>query len=142
MQRRVSCQDRVLPVGCADQVLAERFSDYFIQKMAMIRQKLDVGAGGTEPVAGTRVRCKLAPFSLVTEASLLKVLRHSSSKSCGLDPVNVPTWLLTDSEVSAAVLPTLVTTINASLESDVVPDSLKAADVTPLIRKPGLGRRT
>ena len=56
-------------------------------------------------------------------------------KSCHLDPV--PTWLIKNDVVMESVISTLVSAINGSLESDVVPASPKTAVVTPLIKKGG-----
>ena len=74
-----------------------------------------------------------AVVSSFTEDALLKLIRQSPTKSCLLDPA--PTWLLKDSSVTEAVLPTLTSAINSSLQSGVVPAHLKAALISPLIKK-------
>ena len=58
----------------------------------------------------------------------------SSTKACALDPM--PTWLLKELLPSIALL--MTDFINSSLQSGVVPDSMKSAAVTPLLKKPSL----
>ena len=58
----------------------------------------------------------------------------SSTKACALDPM--PTWLLKELLPSIALL--MTDFINSSLQSGVIPDSMKSAAVTPLFKKPSL----
>jgi hypothetical protein len=58
------------------------------------------------------------------------------SKSCALDPI--PTWLL-KSHIDA-IAPAITTIINKSITSATVPDCLKEALVTPLLKKASLNK--
>ena len=57
---------------------------------------------------------------------------NSSTKACALDPM--PTWLL--KELPPSIAPLTTDFINSSLQSGVIPDSMKSAAVTPLLKKP------
>ena len=56
----------------------------------------------------------------------------SSTKACALDPM--PTWLL--KELLLSIGPLMTDFMNSSLQSGIVPDSMKSAAVTPLLKKP------
>lgn len=134
----IACQDKTLPSRASEKALAEECSRFFNQKVATIRAGLDASdcVYIATPDTVTRVDCQLSSFTAVTDSSLRKIIKQSPSKSCQLDPV--PTWLVKDSAVIEAMLPTLVSAVNGSLESGVVPATLKTAVVTPLIKKTGL----
>ena len=78
----------------------------------------------------------LSEFSVQSVESLCTVIRKSAPKTCSLDAV--PTSLLKEPVILAAVLPPITSLINQSLTSGVVPTGLKKAQVTPLLKKTGL----
>ena len=63
-----------------------------------------------------------------------KLLMSSPCKSCELDPFS--TWLL--KKCAVLVVPLLTHLINASLSEGYVDNSMKTAQVRPLLKKPGL----
>ena len=73
-------------------------------------------------------------FTPVSEDTLRKVILGGNSKTCLLDPM--PPYLL--KETLPILLPTICQIVNMSLSSCVVPDILKQAAVTPLLKKPTL----
>jgi len=70
----------------------------------------------------------------VTESILCSIIHHSPSKQSQLDPV--PTWLLKKS--LHLVAPFLTDLVNASLLTSTVPIAMKAAVVTPILKKDNL----
>ena len=68
--------------------LANRFSDYFHQKIQTLRQRLDTTAAAYF-VDDLAVPCSTSftSFSEVSEDDLLEVIRSSTVTSCNLDPL-------------------------------------------------------
>ena len=77
---------------------------------------------------------KLTEFQPVTPEQVQKIILSGNSKSCTLDPM--PTKLL--KECLDCLLASIVNIINISISSSNIPPSLKAATVTPLLKKTGL----
>ena len=73
-------------------------------------------------------------MSPTTEDELKKIISSGNSKTCNLDFIT--TQLLKSS--LDVLLPVLCKIVNESLAFVVVPPSLKAATVTPLLKKPSL----
>ena len=72
--------------------------------------------------------------SVSTYQIVSRIVMKSSTKTCALDPM--PTWLL--KELLPSIAPLMTDFINSSLQSGVVPDSMKSAAVTPLLEKASL----
>ena len=62
---------------------------------------------------------------------MIKIIRSSPTKSCGLDPI--PTWLL--KECLDVLAPVVTEIVNLSLTHSEVPPKLKHALISPLIKK-------
>ena len=113
--------------------LAERFADFFEDKIKIIRSNLD-----SEELIELSVRIEetcassLSTFSEVSEDTVRK-LTDSPPKFCPFD--SMPTWLLKKSAVS--LVPTITKIINLSLSIGVVPENFKIARVVPLLKKTG-----
>ena len=73
-------------------------------------------------------------FVPVIISDVSQIVMKSSTKACALDPM--PTWLL--KELLLSIAPLMTDFINSSLQSGVVPDSIKSAAVTPPFKKPSL----
>jgi hypothetical protein len=77
--------------------LAQNFSDFFIDKIDGIKDKISSdtetknGAVTTEEIPNTQIDT-LVEFTPVSQDELEKVISKSKSKSCELD--SIPTWLL------------------------------------------------
>jgi hypothetical protein len=123
-------EEAVLPTSSSSKELAQTFSDFFIDKIDRIRDKISsdtetkIGAVTTEEID------TLVEFIPVSQDELEKVISKSQSKSCELDPI--PTWLL--KECLEELLPSLMKIINDSLEKAYVPKSFKSS----LIKRSGL----
>ena len=129
-----------LPTFSNAQDLANKFGDFFTDKIDKIRADLPVLPSSPsdhdfEPVAENAHLHILDP---VNELHLRKLINQSPTKTCDLDPL--PTSLLKGNVES--LLSLIVLTVNKSLTSGVVPDSMKLALVTPIIKKPSLDPET
>lgn len=134
-------EEIVLPNVSSAEELAQQFSDFFINKIDTIRDKIS-----SEPVSKTTTTNiddirdieELVEFTPVTPAEVRKIITKSQSKSCELDPI--PTWLL--KECLDELLPFLTKVINYSMENASVPKSFKSSLIRPLIKKSGLDENT
>ena len=70
----------------------------------------------------------------MTEAELEHIISKSPTKSCSLDPM--PTWMVKG--VLGSLTPLMTQLVNQSLLSGIVPDSIKIARVSPLLKKASL----
>jgi len=131
-------QEKHLPSHQNAQDLANKFADFFSEKVTTIRGALDSITGEQQH---TTERPTHKPPSLtlstISEVDLLKIVSTAPTKSCILDPI--PTWLLKEKQVFNVVLGRLLQIINASITNGVVPPCWKTAVVTPLIKKANLG---
>ena len=73
-------------------------------------------------------------FKQVSQEKIRKIIMKSPTKSCLLDPW--PTFLV--KECMDILLPSITRLVNCSLSEGVVPDEVKKAIVTPLIKKSSL----
>lgn len=76
----------------------------------------------------------LSQFSPVSPAQLTTIMTGIKTSTCTLDPI--PSKLIKD--CLPVISPLITAIINTSLSSGSVPQSLKLAAVTPIIKKPGL----
>ncbi len=76
----------------------------------------------------------LTHFSLVSPAQLTTIMTGIKTSTCTLDPI--PSKLIKD--CLPVISPLIINLINASLSSGSVPQPLKLAAITPVIKKPGL----
>src|SRR5208282_5231603 len=110
---------------------ATEFALYFQSKVDAIRSAMDNAA---PPIIIQRVGPPLSGFDKVTADEVIRVVSRSPTKHCSLDPA--PTWLV------KRLLPCLADSIarmcNASLTEEIVPSLLKAAVVSPRLKKPTL----
>lgn len=119
--------------------LANRLASFFDNKVQVIRENIMFRSSSMpsfmesdhEPVPADDSFPDLRPLDIV---ELRHLFRESNNKSCGLDPC--PTNLLKDS--LDAHLPAVLHLFNASLNHGVFPEAFKRADVTPILKKPGL----
>ena len=116
--RLYSCQD----------TLANQFADFFEDKVQKIRDGLPVVEAPV--VFLPPCNSELCVFIPVTISEVSRVVMKSSTKACALDPL--PTWLL--KELLPSIAPLMTDFINSSLQSGVIPDSMKSASVTPLLK--------
>ena len=79
---------------------------------------------------------KLDIFLPATEDEVTLLVAKSPSKPCSVDPV--PTWML--KAHLDCLLPIITNLVNESMSTGIVPTKMKAALVTPLLKKPSLDK--
>ena len=131
--------NNILPDSSCNTKLASSFYDFFISKIAKIRDNLlsakpdsNIHPEPTPPAAPN----PLLTFSQISESNVSKLIRSSPSKSSDLDPW--PTQIVKDSVDILAGSITII--INLSLAEGKFPDTIKIVHVTPLLKKPSLDR--
>ena len=131
--------NNILPDSSCNTKLASSFNDFFISKVAKIRDTLlsakpdaNIHPEPTPPAAPN----PLLTFSQISESNVLKLIRPSPSKSCDLDPC--PAQIVKDCADILAGSITMI--INLSLAEGKFPDTFKIAHFTPLLKKPSLYR--
>ena len=128
-------KDTSLPTTTNPNDLAEHFAEFFSDKIARIKETFQDRRDYTTDaeVVPPPILDILTP---ATAEELKKIITGGNTKSCGLDPV--PTHLLKQS--LDTLLPILTKIVNSSLSSASVPKALKAATVTPLLKKSTLSK--
>ena len=127
----------VLPDHSCSKTLANDFGEFFKSK---VRKLLDVLDNIEPPELSVSLvdSCdsQFSSFQEVTVDDVRKILMKSAVKSSPLDPI--PTDLL--KKCLDLLLPHFTRVINSSLLSGVMPQSLKIAQVTPLVKKANADR--
>ena len=121
-----------------DADLANKFIDFFGDKIAVIRNALDDVFDSIldfDDNVSFSDQFTLSSFRSVTSSDISKLIGRSTIKSCPLDPV--PASVLKQCGISV-LLPVVTRIINQSICSGVVPESFKLALLNPLLKKPHL----
>ena len=124
--------EQILPTNIPPSKLPAHFNNFFIEKINSLRDKLDnCQAKPSFHVFSGNVMDRFEP---VTEEFVRKIVLESPKKFCELDPL--PPMLFM--ECIDILLPHITHFINVSLETGIVPNSMKAAIVRPLLKKTSL----
>ena len=126
-----------LPEHASEKKLADNFSDFFIEKVALIYLNLEQNKSTHEDnsmVEEKKYHTSLNSFNKLSEDDVLKLVQNSKKKSCPLDPL--PTWLIVKCE--STIVPILTHLINSSIVLSHLPKSLKLAMITPILKKHNL----
>ena len=125
-----------LPHSEEHESLANAFADFFTDKITAIREELHLCRGGpAEPLVevsydGPKFEC----FKQVSCQELSNLLAKSSIKSCALDPI--PATVLKG--CLDLLLPFITKLVSCSLQCSVMTESMKQAQLRPLLKKPSL----
>ena len=122
-----------LPIHSSAKDLANRFAHFFEDKVSNIRAgfpDMNYPCDFHVPLP----ECSFTEFSSISEVELQRIVMKSPSKGCSLDPL--PTRMV--KQVMGPLLPLMTTLINSSLTSGDVPENMKVARVSPLLKKPSL----
>jgi len=120
-----------LPENIENKELADKFADYFIEKIEKIRNDLEKYDKYVPEMTDAPT---LDTFEIVTDEEVDKLLSKCNSKCCELDPI--PTKII--KEHKEILIPVLKKIINLSLrEGQFIPD-WKTSIVRPLLKKIGL----
>ena len=126
-----------LPTTDSPVQLAQRFADFFSQKITKLRVKLELATCGDLSIdLVDQCQSQLDDFHDVCEEDVKSVIISSSSSTCGLDPL--PTKLA--KKCLNELLTVITALVNASLSSGVMPRQFKKAIVTPILKKAGSSR--
>ena len=116
---------------------ADDIGNFFIQKVEVIRSKLDSATSSVDasyPARSVSPAC-FDVFNPPTKDDVTKLIANSNRKSCCHDPMLAsPGYKCLD-----VLLPVLSRMINMSLQSGCFPDSWKHAVVQPKLKKRNAG---
>ena len=126
-----------LPSHTEPQDMAQQFAQFFNDKIEKIRDEIRHNQRPGSPDEQIVVTPpQMDSFAPVSEEEMKKIIIHSNSKCCSLDPI--PTSLLKNCLDS--LIPIICNIINLSLQTSCVPNNFKNAIVTPLIKKQSLDK--
>ena len=124
----LTCRNIVTPFPDSenDEMLANQFVDYFMEKISAIRASLE-----EHPIYNPHETAKafISKFDQVTESA-----RNMASKSCELDAI--PTTTL--KQVLDTVIVPITRIVNVSFENGIFASKWKTAIVYPILKKAGL----
>jgi exonuclease III len=125
-----------LPDHESPEELANRFGEFFSQKITNIRQRLDSATSATAilPVQKEETAPPLISLAPTTPEEVKKIVMDSKTTSCSLDPI--PTSFL--KVLLHVILPILTQIVNMSFDQCLMPPDLKQALIIPLLKKTGL----
>ena len=130
--------ESILPNDRKISQLPADFADFFVDKIAKINVKIASEQGQSiksyveELVLNSN--STLSEFSPASEDEIKRIILSLSPATCCLDPL--PTHLV--KLYAESLLPAITKIVNISLNEGVVPESLKIAVVTPLLKKANL----
>ena len=107
---------------------ADAFSKFFSDKVDDVRSST---AGSTEPEYTVFHGHPLDEFIQLSISDVVRLIRDSPSKACGLDPI--PTWLM--KEFVDQLAPYLTYLFNRSLSQGRFPEIFRLAEATPILKK-------
>ena len=124
------------PTSCSDADLANKFADFFTEKIVRIQNSLDspTSTPGQLLDVSPPPDCVLSCFETVAEDHVASLITSSAIKCCPLDPA--PAVIL--KECVFVILPVITKIVNLSINSFVVPGCFKLAMLNPLLKKMGL----
>ena len=126
---------KVLPSVNSPQLLANKFVEFFTEKITNIRQSF-ANSNPPQYTDSDLIPPVFSAFSSVSEDQVATIIKNSPSKSCSLDPW--PTFLVV--EFLDILITPITSVINASLHEGSCPKFFKQAHVTPLLKKSTLDR--
>ena len=122
----------VLPYSENDNILANKFNNYFVEKIEKIRANLDAPIVSLHSPVNNTIST-LSSFNLVNSETILKQIKSSKIKTSQNDPI--PAFLLRTSV--ELLVPSLLHLVNTSLQTGST-EGLKESTVTPILKKSGL----
>ena len=129
----LTCRKTVTPFPDSenDVILANEFANYFMEKIRVIRSRLE-----KHPMYKPQETAKafMSKFEMVSESEVAKCIRSMASKLCELDAI--PTRIL--KQVLNTVIEPITRTVNVSLENGIFASKWKTAIVHPILKKAGL----
>ena len=126
-----------LPDHDSPDLLCQKFSDFFVNKISKIRQAFPPRSPDTsiDLVSGDSIH-SLSSFSSASSNEIIKLITCSPNSYCDLDPM--PTSL-TKQCIDILIHP-ISEILNKALLLGTFPESFKKAHVTPLLKKASLDK--
>ena len=128
-----SHSENPLPESDSDNDLADRFADFFLNKIIKIRNELD-GKPMYVPTQPSKLITPLAKFKTIMPEHVKKTVMKMKTKSCELDPL--PTNIL--KKCIDEISPIIAQITNISMQTGSCAAEWKEAVVKPLLKKQGL----
>ena len=130
-------KERTLPKFDSEKVVAEQFSEFYIEKILKIRKDIEENKTNStiwtdKPEEACRIH--MTNFVELKPEELNLILNSMKKKTSKLDPV--PTTFVKN--VFPQLLPFFLYLINSSIRTSSFPENLKHARVTPVIKDPKL----
>ena len=129
----LTCRRTVTPFPDSenDVTLANEFANYFMEKIRVIRSRLE-----KHPMYKPQetTNAFISKFETVSESEVAECIRSMASKSCELDAI--PTRIL--KQVLNTVIEPITRIVNVSLEEGIFASKWKTAIVHPILKKAGL----
>ena len=122
-----------LPTCESSKSLADRFATFISNKIMKIHESFS-SSESCDMVHPPFHPPKLTVLTQVTQDEIGKIISKSPTKSCLLGPL--PTFLI--KECIDTLLPSITKLVNCLLPEGLVPDGLKKAVVTPLMKRASL----
>ena len=122
--------EKILPHYKDPRVLANRFADFFAEKISRIRTNLNNVIENSPPERQHSVP-SLTNFEPTNSKELLALISTSVRKSSVLDPI--PGTVMSD--CLHVLLPVITRIVNLSLTSGTVPPKMKQASLSPLLKR-------
>ena len=115
-------------------MLANRFADFFHEKMSTIRQDLQASLSSVDQTPYPDEMCFAEPciFDAVTREEVKAFASKSISKSCILVPL--PSHIING--CFDTLLPIVTSIVNLSHATRIMPESLKLAELRSSLKKP------
>lgn len=121
------------PTCSDDKSLAEKFMEFFTSKIEGILSGLQRSTGSDDACdASSQCESTFCNFHPVSDDDISKLV-NSTVKSCSLDPLPSSVFL----NCSDILVPFLTKFINYCLFNGIMPDALKIAKITPILKKSG-----
>ena len=129
----LTCRNIITPFPDSenDEMLANQFADYFMEKIRAIRASLEEH---TIYNPHETTKAFISKFDQVTESEVPRCIRNMASKSCELDTIPATTVM----QVLDTVIVPITRIVNVSLENGIFASKWKTAIVHPILKKAGL----
>ena len=124
--------EKLLPHSETSNELANKFVDFFAEKITRIRNNMDMNSSVIieTPLSATM----LSVFEQTNPDELSTLIQASACKSSDLDPL--PGAVMTD--CFHVLLPVITRIVNLSMTTGTVPIAMKEASLSPLLKRPSL----
>ena len=124
--------EKLLPHSETSNELANKFADFFAEKITRIRNNMDTNSSVIieTPLSATM----LSVFEQTNPDELSTLIQASACKSSDLDPL--PGAVMED--CFHVLLPVITRIVNLSMTTGTVPIAMKEASLSPLLKRPSL----